>query len=249
MILSSGPIPEKPKETKDPPMNPKHSSVLLITFATAFSALAAGAEPAADSRHPFTVGADVGTLGFGGSGSWRFADHFGFRLGVHAFSYSYDADIESVKYSTKLDLSSQSLGLDWHPWKKSSFRLTAGVLFNQMELTGNATAAAGTTFELDGVTYLSTDVGTLNAKIEPDPVNFYVGIGGNLYLGSKHHWSIGGELGLVHVGKYDISLARSGGVANAAIDASIAAERQKIQNSADDFPFYPVLQIGLNYSF
>ncbi len=230
-------------------MNPKHSSVLLITVAATFSTLAAGAEPAADSRHPFTVGADVGTLGVGGSGSWRFADHFGLRLGVHAFSYSYDGDIENVKYSTKLDLSSQSLGLDWHPWKKSSFRLTAGVMFNQMEIKGNATGAPGKTFELDGVNYTSTDVGTLNARIEPKPVNYYLGLGGNIYLGSKHHWSLGGELGLVYVDKYDISLARSGGVANPAIDAAITAERQKIQNSADDFPFYPVLQISVNYSF
>ena len=116
---------------------------------------AASATEAPDYR-PFSLGLEAGTPGFGGSASWRFVDHFGVRAGFNYFSYSSSGEkflgeqIESVdiggnvigvaKIDTKLSLMSEPLGLDIYPWKKSTFRITVGILFNQNEQAGVVTA-------------------------------------------------------------------------------------------------------------
>jgi hypothetical protein len=50
------------------------------------------------------------------------------------------------------------------------------------------------------------------------------------------------------VGKYEVRPSRSGGITNARIDTALANDRQTIQKDADNFSFYPVLQLSLGCS-
>jgi hypothetical protein len=54
----------------------------------------------ADSSHvpyqPFTIGAEVGTLGAGGAVNWRFSDHFGVGAAFDYFSYNYSPPLKAL---------------------------------------------------------------------------------------------------------------------------------------------------------
>ena len=160
-----------------------------VTVANAQTTNAPASAEEAPTYKPFTIGAEAGTPGFGGSASWHFADHFGARAGFDYFSYSSSGDkfigeqIEIVDSSpqqnvigaatidNKLRLMSEPLGLDIYPWKKSSFRITVGIMLNQNEQTGVVTSdpvANQTFFKIGNGTYDSAAIGDLNltGKIE-----------------------------------------------------------------------------------
>src|SRR4051794_27218477 len=65
------------------------ASLMACTSATFTSGAAEAATPAESGPpplyRPWSVGAEAGSTGLGGSGSWRFADHFGVRAGFYYF--------------------------------------------------------------------------------------------------------------------------------------------------------------------
>src|SRR5262245_21969957 len=108
--------------------------------ATAGEALTLTSESEPPPYRPWIVGLEAGTTGFGASSGWRFSDHFGVRAGADLFRYSQsDLEIKGLKYDAELRLLSEPLTLNVYPWKKRSFHISIGMMFNQNELTGNAT--------------------------------------------------------------------------------------------------------------
>jgi hypothetical protein len=141
--------------------------------------------PPPSTLHPYTVGVEIGTMGPGVAANWRFMDHLGVGTGIDYFSYSMNnRKIKDATYNAKLTLMSEPLTLDWYPWETSSFHVSAGGMFNQNHVTGNA--IGGVT--LGGTTY----PGAVNLDIKPQPVDPYLGIGWNVYLTKSHHWSLAG---------------------------------------------------------
>lgn len=206
-----------------------------------------GQAPEGDEAGPVSVGLEVGTTGPGVSASWRFADHFGVRGGFNYFRYEHDDEIEGVDYDATLRLMSEPLTFNYYPWRRGSFYISAGILFNQNRLTGTGTGQG--TIELDGMMFPASTVGTLNLEVGYQPVNPYLSIGGNLYFDKARHWSLGAELGVFYQGNSDVDLTRTGGVANPAIDAAVANEQREVEDYADKAKFWPVAKISLNFSF
>jgi hypothetical protein len=189
----------------------------------------------ASEFNPFTVGAEVGTTGYGGAAGWRFMDHFGVDGGFDYFSYSLNnRNIQDASYSGNLRLQSEPLTLDLYPSRFSSFHLGLGALFNQDEVSASA----------NNVT-VNTYTGNLNLNIKYQPVDPYVGIGGNLYFDRGHHVSLSGTLGVAYFGDSKVNLTST------PVDptGSVANEQSKIQKYANDLKFFPIIKIGLNYSF
>ncbi len=229
------------------------------------TARAADAEGAPDYR-PFTLGLEAGTTGFGGSGNWRFADHWGVRAGFDYFQHSDSGDefmgvkIEIVDgqvpepnflgYATinkKYRLMSEPLGLDIYPWKKSSFRITVGIMLNQNEVEGVVPQdpVFGNTFLIiGGNRYDSANIGDLNMKLEQNLVAPYVSVGMSFYLDRQKHWSLGGELGVAYTGTPDVTLSTSKGQVP---QPDLDAEAQQIKDDA--WKFYPIVKVSVNYSF
>jgi hypothetical protein len=194
--------------------------------------------PPPSQLHPYTVGVEIGTTGPGVAANWRFKDHFGAGVGFDYFSYSMNnRKIKDDTYNAKLTLMSEPLTLDWYPWVTSSFHVSVGGVFNQNHVTGNGTGA----LTVGGTTY----VGTVNLDIKPQPVDPYLGIGWNYYFGKAHHWSLAGTLGVLYAGDAKVSLT------SAPVDptGTVAKEQAVVQKYANDLKFYPVLKLGLNYSF
>ena len=86
---------------------------------------------------PFTVGVEAGTTGAGGGANWRFSNHLGVGGAFDYLSYSYNGKVEDGNFNVRLRLMSEPLTLNLYPWKNHSFRISAGLLFNQNQLTGN----------------------------------------------------------------------------------------------------------------
>lgn len=192
----------------------------------------------APAFHPFTIGVEIGTTGPGVAANWRFMNHLGAGTGFDYFSYSMNnRKIKDDTYNAKLKLMSEPLTLDWYPWTSSSFHISAGGVFNQNDVSGSATG----NLTVNGSTYN----GTVNLDIKPQPVDPYLGIGWNVYLGKAHHWSLGGTLGVLYAGNYKISLTGSVPDPNNVL----GQEQARVQKYANDLKFFPVLKLGLNYSF
>ena len=207
--------------------------------------------PSRPDYREWTVGVDAGSAGIGGFGSWRFYDHVGVRAGFDYFEWSENQyAIKDIHYNAKLRLMSEPLTLDIYPWKKHSFHISAGWLFNQNELTG--TASDYGTITIGGQQFPVPSVGTLNLKIQSQEVNPYLGIGGNfLYFDHGHHWALGGELGVAYTGDAKVSLTRSGpsGPLSGAIDAAVSREQNKAQDWANQLKWMPVVKLMVTYSF
>jgi hypothetical protein len=196
--------------------------------------------PSLSPYQPITVGAEVGTTGFGGGANWRFSRHFGIGGAFDYFSYSYNGNIQGNNYDAKLRLMSEPITLNWYPWKDHSFRVSAGVALNQNHLTGTAT---GNNIDLNGTTYS----GTLNLDIKQQVADPYVAIGGNLYFDRRHHVSLGTELGVMYTGDPRVNLTAN--TVPAANPADLQAEQDKVKHYARDAEFWPVLKVSLNFSF
>ncbi len=224
-----------------------------LTLGSTPSACAADNDEEAPAYQPFSVGAEVATPGVGGSASWRFSDHFGARAGFNYWSYSQDGnEIDGIKYNTDLRLMSEPIALDIYPWKKSSFRITVGIMLNQNELTGVAPQdpiANRTFLEIgnSGNSYDSAAIGDLNLKVEQQPVSPYLSIGYNYYFDKAKHWSLSGELGVAYTGNPDVTLTTS--VPGSVAQQDLNAEAKQIEDTYAKYKFYPILRIGVNFSF
>jgi hypothetical protein len=198
---------------------------------------------------PWTLGIGIGSDGiFGGGVSWRFSDHLGARVGLGFAEHSWNhLGIGGTHYDVDLRLAFEPLTVDIYPWQKSSFHVSLGVLFNQNQLSGTASHTKITI--IDGQPFPTDEVGTVNMKIEQQLVNPYIGIAGNFfYFDHAHHWALGGEIGVAYTGGVRASLTRSGTV-NSAIDDAIANAAHDLHRYGDQFQWWPVVKLGVTYSF
>jgi hypothetical protein len=191
---------------------------------------------------PFTLGAEAGTTGYGGTAAWRFADHFGVRAGLDYFQYSFSVKVEDAKYDFKIHLMSEPMALDLFPSQGSTFHLSLGALINQNKFNGGNGSAQDIT--INGNPY-SVPANALRLKLEQPSALPYASLGGNAYLDRGHHWSLGGELGAAY-GRWNTSLTDSSSTIS---PTDLATEQSKVRNAANKVPVWPIIKINVSYSF
>lgn len=213
----------------------------LLTLApnTQYAADASASTPA--ETIPFSVGAEAGTTGLGGNVGWRFMNYLGVQSGFDYFSYTYNGTIKDNKYDATLRLMSEPLNLEVFPWKRSSFHISLGALFNEDRLSGNASGSL--TLNHDKYT------GNLSLDYKPETVDPYVGIGGNVYFDKAKHWSLMGALGVAYQGDGRVSLTGNSTTPGPAFQADLQSEKSKVQSYARDLQLWPVIKVGVTYSF
>ena len=197
---------------------------------------------------PWTIGLEAGTDGiFGGFGSWRFMDHLGVRAGVDYTELSWnDVSIAGIHYNAKLKFLSEPLVLDVYPWKKHSFHVGLGMMFNQNELSGTA-SEDGTV--IIGGQPLPVTPRSISMKIRQQEVNPYLTVGGTFfYFDHAHHVGFGGELGVAYTGHAHVSLERTGS-SNPQIAAALENARDRLQHYGNQFTWWPVAKLAVTYSF
>ena len=199
-----------------------------------------------------SIGLRAGSLGLGVELSYAVSQRFALRLATDAYTRNFTSTQQDIEYDGKAKLKTISFLADLFPFA-NNFRISLGVFSNGNKLTGTGTPTGGT-FVIDGVTYNASDVGTLDAEVSFKKTVPYFGIGYGRPINSG--FSFIGDLGVMFQGSPTATLTASCGgaapVGSAACDsirASVANEQATVNDDIKKFKYYPVLTLGLSYTF
>ena len=194
----------------------------------------------------------AGTLGAGLDVSKGISETLALRLQANAYSYDEDITESDVEYSADLDLRSAGVLLDWHLFS-GAFRVSAGAYWNGNEttVTGKPTGAS---YVINGTTYTSAQIGSLNGQIDFPSVAPYLGIGFGSAPKAGRGMSFSFDLGVLYQREPNVGLTAVCGVGLPAgtctqLQNDVAAEQVSLQDELKDFKFYPVVSFGLGYRF
>ncbi len=199
----------------------------------------------------FRIAPRVSTLGGGLEVAKGITPWFGLRGGVNYFTWDYDSEESDIEYDINLELKSFGLFVDLHPFKQA-FRISAGFLINGNELTGKGKLLSGQTFDIGDGSYDSNQIKSLDFDVSYNTFAPYVGIGFDTTFGDDDRWGFVFDLGILFSGSPEAKVAYDTTLTGAALNNlknNVAAEEKDIQDSLDDFEFWPVVSAGLVYQF
>ena len=212
------------------------STLVLVLFFVAGTALSQGT----------AVSLKAGTIGIGIDVTKSISPQFNGRIGASFFKYNQTGQTVAenpVDYDLDIKMNVFSLLFDYYPFR-SGFRLSAGMMYNNFDVTGSGMAAKNYLF--DGITYTPEDIGELTVTTEAS-LKFapYLGMGfGNPVAGNKKLGFVI-EVGALYIGPPDVSLT-------AEKDSMIFPTTDQEEEAEDyikDLKWYPVLNVGLSYKF
>jgi hypothetical protein len=205
-----------------------------------------------NSRSDVAVIGKVGSLGLGAELDLGLTDSLGARIGLNAFTYKYNTTSSSVNYDFKLQLQTVSALADWYPFQ-GSFRTTLGVMYNnnKVSLAGLPT---GGTYTINGTTYTSADIGSLQGDMSFNKVAPYIGIGWGNPAAKDKGWGMTSDIGVLFQGTPKTSLVATCGATLPApqcttLQSDTAAENTKLQNDLSNFKWWPVVSVGISYQW
>jgi hypothetical protein len=191
----------------------------------------------------------AGTIGLGGGIAANFNDHLGARLGYTTYEYDVD-DVEKsdLTFNGTADLGGAHALLDWYPFG-GGFRISAGMMENA-EVRARA-VPVGNTFTFDGVTYSTEDVGHATGTAEFDSTSPYVGLGFGRALSRDGRFALTLDLGVAFTGtpdvKLDVTCAADFQAVCTQLAADVAGEEAELEEEAEDYKYWPVLNLGLSF--
>ncbi|HTN94765.1 MAG TPA: FecR family protein [Gallionella sp.] len=193
----------------------------------------------------------IGTLGLGAELDIAFSDSFGARLGYNNYKYKHNTDISSVNYDAELQLRTVSILGDWYPFS-GGFRASAGVMYNdnQSHYTGVPTGGA---YDINGVTYNASDIGSLNGTLTFDNIAPYLGIGWGNPVHSGKGWGMVVDIGVLFQGSPMTSLTATCTspipTVCTSLQSDVAAENAQLQSDVSKYKYWPVGSIGISYQW
>lgn len=212
---------------------------------------------------------EVSTLGFGGSIVRKITPNFNARVGVNAFGLGIDIEETDLDFSGDLNLFNVSTIVDLHPFKRSGFRISSGLILSDNNFDGTADISEEVAegigdIEIGGQ---SINVGDLNidelavidAEIDINSsVAPYIGIGGGNAVGEGKGLGFWWNLGVVFGGSPEVELSSNIAeetpevireeVENTADDI-IQEEEEELEDELDFINIYPVVSLGFSYQF
>jgi hypothetical protein len=196
-----------------------------------------------------TAAAKVSTLGAGVDFAMPLTETIDIRLGLNAFNKSFSrssasANGLSTNYAGKINLNSWEALIDWHPWS-GSFRLTGGLIYNGNKVSMTAVPQAGT-INVGGRTIIIPPTGgTVNAEVSFQKAAPYLGIGYGS-VAKDTGLSLAADLGIMFQGR-PMANVTSNIAGVTAADTTQA--NSDLNNAMKSFRYYPVVSVGLGYTF
>jgi hypothetical protein len=204
-----------------------------------------GAAPADTS-----LGLRGGTLGGGAELSYAVSQRAAVRLNADSYNRSQSSTRDSIDYDMKLKLQTASLLGDWFPFA-NNFRVSLGAMFNgnKFALKGQPT---GPGYTINGTPYAAAEVGSLEAAVKFRKASPYFGIGYGRPINSG--LSLIFDLGVMSQGspRSKIDATCGAGVPAprcAQLQSDAKAEESQLDESLHSFKYYPVISLGLAYTF
>ncbi len=213
----------------------KLKKIVLVLAALALSPAMAMADT--------TISGKVSTLGLGADATYQITDSINARVGINGYNYNVNKVSNGTNFSGKLNLSTLQALADWHPWE-SGFRVSGGLMYNNNKFAMTAVPSAGNV-TIGGVTYTSAAAGTVSSTVDFAKVVPYLGLG----WGTKPKdtgLSFQSDVGIMFQGKPRSSVTATGTAVTA---ASLAQANTDLNNSLNNFRYYPVVSIGIGYAF
>ena len=191
----------------------------------------------------------LGTLGLGIDVSTPINDKLSARFNLNGATYSDTQEKDNNEFEGTLDLLTTGVLLDYYPFE-NNFRLSTGVYYNGNGFDGTIKSTKETKIEIGDKEYSLDELGSLDTKLVFDKIAPYVGLG----WGNDAHdkgWGFTFDLGVMYHGEADVNLEAD--IKNQALAQEIndATKREEVNSEDDlnDFQFYPVVMLGVNYSF
>jgi len=203
----------------------------------------------ATETRDINMGVKLSTLGLGIDASTPINDKLSVRFNLNGASVTQTDSQDGNDFEGTLDLFTAGVLLDYYPFE-NNFRLSSGLYYNGNGFTGNIKPSAGTDIDIDGTSYSTSDIGSLDSELSFNPIAPYLGIG----WGNDAHdkgWGFTFDLGAMYhgAGTADLKANVINNVIAQQIEADIAAEEKSINDDLAKFKIYPVVAIGINYTF
>lgn len=188
------------------------------------------------------------TLGVSLGVHYAITPAFSMSAGVNSFSRDVELKEGGTPFSGEAQLESAELIAKWHPFK-GNFYLAAGLLFNEGEVTAQATSS-GNTFRFNKVNYpISNARAEFKARLDENGISPYVGLGYAIKPKAWYGLQLFADAGVIQH-DFSTSLTFSGVTDPTGRLAQEAEEvRRDLEGELDKYRLYPVLRIGLGYSF
>lgn len=210
------------------------------------AALAIGTAGAAHAQ--LAVGGSIGTTGGTVEVQTQIAPAIQLRGGYNYFQYGADDTYDDIAYNGDLDLTTWGAFVDFRPFL-NSFVVTAGMYLGDKTLDLKATPTSNV--EIGNQTFTPAQVGTLNAMADLEDSAPFLGLGWDTTFQGGNGLGFKFIAGAMFTGSPDVSLTSTGGSLSndANFQNQLAIEEQNLRDDIDDYKVYPVVQLGLTYSF
>jgi len=197
------------------------------------------------------MAADAGTLGAGVHLIFPLQDRLSARIGINSYNTNYTGSTTDIDYDFKLKLQTIDALLDWYPMS-GGFHLSAGLFHNGNKISSVAKPANGT-YTLNGDIYTTAEAGTIEGTIDFRSAAPYLGVGWANTIGKDKRWGFTSDLGVLFQGSPNANLTSSGCMASAQTCAQLYTdlniENVNLEQKVNNLKYYPVLRIGVTYSF
>ncbi|MBT3293703.1 MAG: hypothetical protein HN919_00225 [Verrucomicrobia bacterium] len=197
----------------------------------------------------------VGTLGLGADLTVGLGEKTNVRLSANGVKYTYDdyefdedeAIIDELVDTVEATIDFFTVGalLDWHPGG-GTFRLSGGVYYNANE--GRLSASADDTVSINNEAF---KLQSLDGVVNFNTLSPYVGLGWGNAAQEDTRWHFSCDLGVLIQGSPDISIKATASDQELQdnLNAAIAEEIKEVDEDVDPFVLYPVVTLGLSYTF
>ncbi len=204
-----------------------------------------------------------GTTGLGLEYTTGLTERWQGRAGYRGYNFDTDLEGEISTGGQTLDYSGDfkfrgAFGLlDFHP-TAGRFHTTAGLMYNASDVEVNARCRdpggceVGDRIVLAGLLSVSNGVTveTITAEAEFRSAAAYLGLGWGNPLLKDRGWSWRAEAGVLLLGAPDIELSSTGSCqSDPDCRRALEQEEQELEDDAEDFQYYPVVNLALSYRF
>ncbi|MEM7570803.1 MAG: hypothetical protein AAF337_13510 [Pseudomonadota bacterium] len=222
-------------------------NLLLGTAVLAGLTVSLPAAAEMERRGP-TLTLKVGSNGLGAEVTYGLSHIVRVRAGGYGFKAGFDATTTDVDYDLDLRLLSGAGYLDVHPFG-GRFRLTAGLVYNANR--ADATGQVNQELVFGDNTFSPAQVGTIEGAVDFRRWSPYAGIGWGSPLTKESNWAFEADVGVLFQGRPEVSLMSVGGELSAdpVLMNAVADEEAELQDDIDFFRFYPVVSLGVAYTF
>lgn len=216
-------------------------------LATVFIMAALPAAARAAPPHGLGLAVSGGTLGVGPELSYRWNGLFDVRVSATMIGASGHGTVSDYRYRGHLHLANWGGSIGVHPFR-NGFRLAAGVRdtrANRIRFGGTPRDAQ----DYGGILYPPDRAAMLDGTIRARDVSPLVTIGYDRTFNSGLTLAVDGGV-MLHGRPRVTHLSASGEiVTNPAAGNELAREEDQLRRQARDYPFYPIVQLGLGYRF